>query len=86
MSSYDKASKGTGPQNADYAKGGETLGRTRDFMKESDGKDQKGFGKIPDEGYKDPDIANNDYASKKLPSDLPACREKKQLKTVKPRQ
>lgn len=32
--------KGEKPRDASYAKGGGQLGRTRDFMKETDGKDQ----------------------------------------------
>lgn len=77
--------KGSAPKDADYAKGGGQLGRTRDFIKESDGADQRvgGF-KV----YKNPNAEDEDYA-KKGAHDKAACppgeADTKKLKTVKPR-
>lgn len=50
--------KGEAPRDAEYAKGGAKLGRTRDFIKEPDGADQleKGF-KV----YKNPSMKEDSY-------------------------
>ncbi len=80
------ANKNHMSKDESYAKGGAVLGRSRSFLKESDGSDQKGFGKIPDDGYKNPDDpSEQDYSNKKRPSDLPATPKDKCLPTVKPR-
>lgn len=78
----NKGYKGT---DTEGAKGGAVLGRSRNFLKESDGKDQRGFGKIPDKGFVNPDGNDSVYSDKKRPADLPATREKKSLKPVMPR-
>lgn len=85
---YDKSSKGAGPQdNSDSIKGGPALGRTREFLKETDGPDQHGFAKIPDSGFKNVDVPWQEY-NKTGKCGLMAKDkgETKVLKTVKPRQ
>lgn len=78
--------KGYMGKNTEGAKGGASLGRTRDFLKESDGKDQKGFGKIPDDGFKNPDLDEQDYSSKKEASGIGKKRSgDKCLPLIKPR-
>lgn len=73
--------KGEGAKDASYAAGGGTLGRTRDFMKESDGKDQNSVKRTP---YKNPNLAEEDYG--KSGKDPTAKRTgDKCLPTVKPR-
>lgn len=78
--------KGSAPKNADYASGGGQLGRSRDFLKENDGKDQRLGG--PLKPYKNPNLKEEDY-SKKGTHDKQACppgeADTKKLKTVKPR-
>lgn len=80
------SNKGYQGKQTDGAKGGAVLGRTRDFLKESDGKDQRGYGKIPDKGFVNPDGNANDYSDKKVPSDIGKKKgPDKSLKPVKPR-
>lgn len=50
--------KGEKPRDLDAAKGGGVLGRTRDFLKEGDGKDQTYNGSKP---YDNPDGPLQDY-------------------------
>lgn len=74
--------KGTKPSDAAYAAGGKALGRTRDFIKEPDGADQRQGGFMV---YKNDDADEEDYAKGKG-KDPSALREgSKKLKTVKPR-
>lgn len=73
--------KGDGAKDAGYAKGGGTLGRTRDFLKETDGKDQNVVKREP---YKNPNAKETDY--EKSGKDPEAKRTgDKCLPTVKPR-
>lgn len=79
------SNKGYKGKDETFAKGGGQLGRSRNFLKESDGKDQRGFGKIPDSGFVNPDGNANDYSNKSERGDIPATRKDKTLKTIKPR-
>lgn len=80
MSEY---AKGDGAKDASYAKGGSTLGRTREFLKESDGKDQNVI-KRADVAKAIPDT--EDYCKSKSGKDPEAKRTgDKCLPTVKPR-
>ena len=65
------------------AAGGPGLGRTREFLKESDGKDQHLGGPI--KPYKDPDVGDEQY--KKSGSSSPQSKRTgdKSLKAIKPR-
>lgn len=73
--------KGEGAKDASYAAGGGTLGRTRDFMKESDGKDQNVVPRTP---YKNPNLDEQDYV-KKGKDPLAKQTGEKCLPAVKPR-
>ena len=75
------ANKGHQSKDETFAKGGASLGRTRDFLKESDGADQR-YGGV--EASKDPDTKEEDYSKKgKSVGSTPA--KGKSLKPVKPR-
>jgi len=50
--------KGEKPRDLDAAKGGAKLGRSRDFLKESDGEDQRYGGTAT---YKNPDSDDENY-------------------------
>lgn len=73
--------KGGDVRGASYAKGGAVLGRQRDFLKESDGKDQHFF-----PGKKDTFLNNteNEYG-KGDKADISKRTGSKKLATVKPR-
>lgn len=79
------SNKGYQGKNTEGAKGGAKLGRTRDFLKESDGADQRGFGKIPDKGYTNPDAGEQDYDKTGKTGKLSKPTGDKCLPTVKPR-
>jgi hypothetical protein len=74
--------KGSKPKNADYAKGGDVLGRTRDFLKVPD---QFTDGRLPpnDEGHADD--PEQDYDKTGSGGKLSKVSGDKSLKTVKPR-
>lgn len=78
------SNKGYLGKNDTYAKGGAVLGRTRDFMKEPDGADQKATGNVI---YKNPDGPDQDYAKGKKGKSggAPKARPDKSLPAVKPR-
>lgn len=79
----NKGYKGT---NTEGAKGGAALGRSRNFLKETDGPDQHGFGKIPDSGFKNVDIPWQEYNKTGRAGVMGKEKgETKVLKTVKPR-
>ena len=85
--------------NIDYtqhtgAKGGAALGRTRDFMKESDGNDQNVVKRNGADAYKNPNDVENTYGkggggqAKGSGAHPVTCKdegETKVLKTVRPR-
>lgn len=76
--------KGEGSKDAEYAKGGGQLGRTRDFLKESDGKDQNVVKRSGENAYKNPNLKEENYS--KGSKDPGAKRTgDKALTTVKPR-
>ena len=54
--------KGHLSKTESFAQGGAVLGRTRDFMKEPDGKDQNA---PPHKVYKDPDVSEQQYGKGK---------------------
>lgn len=74
--------KGDGAKDASYAKGGGQLGRTRDFIKESDGKDQRvgGF-----QVYKNPNLDDENYGKSGKGNPDTKRTGDKCLPTVKPR-
>jgi hypothetical protein len=80
--------KGGDVSTTKYAKGGPVLGRQRDFLKESDGADQRYGGPNT---YKDEDSKDENYGKEgknKGEGDFPVKTRRtgtKTLKTVKPR-
>lgn len=54
--------KGHMSKTEQFAKGGAVLGRTRDFLKEHDGEDQNTVPRAGANAYKNPDLAEQDYA------------------------
>jgi hypothetical protein len=80
------SNKGYLGKDTEGAKGGAVLGRSRSFLKESDGHDQRGFGKIPDTGFVNPDKEDNTYSDKKVPSAIGKKRGgSKSVPPIKPR-
>lgn len=79
------SNKGYQGKDETFAKGGAQLGRSRSFLKESDGKDQRGFGKIPDTGFVNPDKSDSTYSKTGGPKGDVKAKPDKVLPTVKPR-
>jgi hypothetical protein len=77
--------KGYQGKDTEGAKGGPGLGRTRNFLKETDGPDQRGFGKIPDDGFVNKDVPWQEYHKTGTTGELSKPTGDKKLKTVKPR-
>lgn len=78
--------KGHLSKSTAYAEGGAVLGRSRDFLKESDGADQNVIKR--DGGYKNPDLKSQDYGKPGGQGEdggAPKARPDKSLKAVKPR-
>lgn len=82
-----KMAKGEKPRDADYAKGGGQLGRSRDFMKEPDGPDQfmQDATGVRGKPYKNPSMADQDYKEGDSAPKEAKRTGNKSLKTVKPR-